>query len=72
MLKIITCTVGPYPKDFLDPMPKVTVTFEDGSKKELFTFYPDELSFSEAEFVGLTETEAYALRHRKDVAYLRA
>ena len=73
-MKIVACSIiSPGPRDMFDlNMPKVTVTFEDGSKKELFTFYPDELSFSEAEFVGLTETEAYALRHRKDVAYLRA
>ena len=54
-----------------DPMPKVTVTFADGEVKELFSFYPDEISFTESEFIGLTEAEAHELRHRKDVAYLR-
>jgi hypothetical protein len=73
MNKIITCNIGPYPKDMFDMnMPKVTVTFEDGSKKELFWFYPDELRFSEHEFVGKTEAEALALRTKKDIAYLRS
>lgn len=45
--------------------------FEDGSEKELFAYYPDELSFRESELVGLTEQEAKDLYHRKDIAYLR-
>ena len=70
--KITQCSIGPYPRGLFDPtMPKVRVTFEDGSEKELFRFYPDELSFRESEFIGLTEVEARALRHRRDVAYLR-
>ena len=32
--------------------------------------YPDEISFHASEFIGLTEQEAHALRHRKDVAYV--
>ncbi|MDA8651659.1 hypothetical protein N9L75_03695 [Porticoccaceae bacterium] len=53
-------------------MPKVTVIFEDGSSKELFKFYPDEISFRPSEFVGLTEEDARRLRQAKDVAYLKA
>jgi hypothetical protein len=53
-------------------MPKVAVTFNDGKEETLFTFYPDELSFNESEFIGLTRNEAMSLRHRKDVAYLRS
>ncbi|MDA8646798.1 hypothetical protein N9L54_05150 [Porticoccaceae bacterium] len=60
------------PKGFLDDMPKVTVIFEDGSSKELFKFYPDEISFRPSEFVGLTEEDARRLRQAKDVAYLKA
>jgi hypothetical protein len=55
-----------------DAMPSVTVTFDDGTTKTLFTFYPDELSFAESEFIGLTEGEARQLRFKKDVAYLRS
>lgn len=71
-MKIKSVKIGPYPKSMFDPMPKVVATFEDGSVKELFTFYPDELSFCESEFIGLTEEEAHALFHKKDVEYLRA
>lgn len=71
---IAACKIGPYPKSFADffNMPKVAVTYDDGTEETLFTFYPDELSFSEREFIGKTRTEAMALRHRKDVAYLRS
>lgn len=62
----------PKPAGFGDPMPTVVATFDDGERKELFSFYPDEISFGEGELVGLTEREAYELRHAKDVAYLRA
>jgi hypothetical protein len=70
--KIIAATVGPMPTGVSDPMPTITVTFEDGKVKELFSFYPDEIYFSESEFIGLTEEEARALRHEKDIAYLRS
>ncbi len=73
MLKIVSCEIGPYPKGIMDfEMPKVTVTFGNGERKVLFSFYPDELSFSTGEFIGLTEQEAHSLRHKKDVAYLRS
>lgn len=75
-MKIVKCEIGPFPRPMpagmFDPMPVVKVTFEDGSVKELFSFYPDEISFSESEFIGKTEEEAHALRHKKDVGYLRS
>jgi hypothetical protein len=60
------------PAGFTDPMPAVVATFDDGARKELFSFYPDEIHFDEGELVGLTEAEARGLRQAKDVAYLRA
>lgn len=60
------------PAGFADPMPRVLATFDDGSCKDLFDFYPDEITFGEGELVGLTEAEARALRHAKDVAHLRS
>ena len=76
MRKITDCTIGPYPRPMpegmFDLMPKVSVTYEDGTTEDLFTFYPDELSFSPDEFKGLTREEAYAIHHKKDVSYLRA
>jgi hypothetical protein len=62
----------PMPQGMFDDMPNVTVTFEDGTTKKLFTFYPDEVSFSASEFVGLTEREAYDLFKKKDVAYIQS
>jgi len=51
---------------------KLIAIFEDESSKTLFTFYPDEITFSANEFIGLTEAEAHALFHRKDSHYLRS
>jgi len=53
-------------------MPVVHVTFDDGTQKDLFSFYPDEIRFDEGELVGLTETEAHELRRQKDMAFLRS
>lgn len=69
--KIVSADVGRMPRFLGDPMPEVTVTFDDGTTKTLFDYYPDEIRFTPDEFVGLTEREARDLRHRKDVAYLR-
>ena len=74
--KIATAKVGPYPRPMphgmFDPMPKVTVTYEDGTVEELFEFYPDEISFKSSEFAGLTRQEALDLRHKKDKRYLQS
>ena len=73
---ITACKIGPYPKPMpdgmLDPMPQVKVQFDDGSKKTLFEFYPDELSFTEDEFIGLTEEQAHELRMKKDIEFLQS
>ena len=69
---IITAMPRPMPEGMFDPMPEVVATFEDGSSKSLFPFYPDEIMFQASEFIGLTEQEAMDLRHRKDVAYLQS
>ena len=60
----------PKPIGLSDPIPVVTATFDDGSRKQLFSFYPDEIRFDEGELIGLTEAEAHALRRRKDLTYL--
>lgn len=70
-MKIVSAKVGPFPRGFSLAMPKVTVTFEDGTEKELFSFYPDEIMFYGEEFIGKTEEQAMSLRHARDVAYLR-
>jgi hypothetical protein len=60
------------PKGMFDPMPKVSVKLSDGQELELFQFYPDEVTFTVEEFVGLTVQEARNLHRRKDTAYLRS
>lgn len=74
--KIVKATLGPMPRPMpegmSDPMPTVTVTFDDGAVVELFQFYPDEITFTPEGFIGLTEAEARALRHKKDVSFLKA
>jgi hypothetical protein len=68
----ITPMPRPMPQGMFDPMPEVIATFEDGTRKSLFSFYPDEVSFRESEFVGLTEEEAHSLYQQRDTAYLRS
>jgi len=69
--RICSATISPLPKTPFEPMPRVFVAFEGGESKELFSFYPDEISFSPDDFIGLTEAEAHQLRHDRDVAFLR-
>ena len=75
-MKIKSVTITPMPRPMplgmFDPMPEVIATFEDGTTKALFSFYPDEVSFRASEFVGLTEEEAHSLFQQKDTAYSRS
>ena len=71
-MKIIKCSIGPYPKNIFDNMPVVQVTLEDKTTKTLFEFYPDEIDFNESEFIGLTENEARQLKFKKDKQYLQS
>jgi hypothetical protein len=50
----------------------VMVQLEDGTLKDVFDYFWDEISFRAEEFVGLTEDEAHDLFHQRDVAYLRS
>lgn len=70
--KIVSADVGKMPASMFDAMPVITATFDDGTKKELFSYYPDEIQFSEAELIGLTEAEVGSLRVKKDVRYLQS
>lgn len=44
----------------------------DNLETELFSFYPDELSFHEAELLNLTARECGELKRRKDREYLQS
>lgn len=50
---------------------EVDVMYNDGSIEMLFRYYPDEISFNEHEFIGLTRDEAMGLFTCRDMAYLR-
>ncbi len=75
-MKITNVIIAPMPRPMplgmFDPMLGVIATFDDGSSKTLFAFYPDEVSFQASEFIGLTEEEAHSLFQQKDHAYLRS
>ena len=71
-MKIQNAKITEMPKSLFDSMPKVIVTYENGNTEELFTFYPDEISFNEREFIGLTHEEAIELKRNKDFKYLRS
>lgn len=71
---IVKCNIGPYPKPMpegmFDPMPRVKVQFNNGEEKVLFEYYPDEISFEESEFIGLTEESARRLKFEKDKKFI--
>lgn len=60
------------PKRIGDPLPEVWIALSDGTERMLFTYYPDEISFLESDFVGLTEVEARLLKFGRDRAYLQS
>ena len=60
------------PKSLFDPMPQVYVTLENGVEEFLYDYYPDEISFSTSEFVGLTKDEARHLKFIKDKRFLQS
>lgn len=71
-MKIVKAEITAMPRSMFDPMPEVRATFEDGSEKTLFSFYPDEIGFSPQEFIGLTEEQARELKGKKERAYLQS
>jgi len=71
-MKIISARITAMPKDFFDPMPQVFVTLENRKEEFLFEYYPDEISFSENEFVGLTIEQAKHLKFQKDKKFLQS
>jgi hypothetical protein len=73
---IVKCTIGSYPRPMeqgmFDPMPEVKVQFNNGDAKTLFEFYPDEITFKESEFIGLTEESARRLKFERDKRYIQS
>jgi len=71
-MKIIKARITAMPKELFDDMPQVYVTLENGKEEFLFEYYPDEISFSPEEFIGLTIEEARHLKFKKDKEYLQS
>lgn len=72
MNRIIKARITERPGKIGDPLPEVWVTLSDGTERMLFTYYPDEISFSEPDFVSLTEEQARFLKFGRDRAYLQS
>ncbi len=70
-MTIISCRITEQPKSIFDPMPEVWVTMEDKTEQCLFSYYPDEISFTPNEFIGLTKEEAIHLKFKKDKQFLQ-
>lgn len=74
--KIIKCSIGPFPRPMpqgmFDKMPEVKVVLENGEEHTLFDFYPDEISFTESEFIGLTLESAKRLKYVRDLKYIQS
>jgi hypothetical protein len=69
--KITSARITPLPKSLFDAIPKVFIKLEGSSEEEfLFDYYPDEISFTPEEFVGLTISQARTLKGDKDRYYL--
>ena len=70
--KIISARITAMPQSMFDPMPMVMITLEGEDKEqELFEFYPDEISFTANEFIGLTPSEGRTLKFNKDKNFLQ-
>lgn len=69
---IVSARITAMPKALFDPMPKVIVVDSSGAETTLFEFYPDEISFTEGEFIGKTLEQARRLKFEKDRNYLRS
>lgn len=72
MERVVKAHITPLPRQLGDPLPEVWVTLPDGTEEMLFTYYPDEITFTESELVGLTEEEARLLKFGRDRAYLQS
>ena len=53
----ITAGPGPLPAGVFNQAPELLATLEDGKQVELFSYYPQERSFTPDDFVGLTVDE---------------
>lgn len=71
-MRVISARITPMPKDIFDKIPEVYVTIQNGVEHYLWNYYPDEISFTPREFIGLTLSDAEGLKYKKDIEYLRS
>lgn len=72
MRKIVKAWITDLPKKLGDPLPEVWIRLSDGTEKKLFQYYPDEISFTDSELIGLTEEQARALKFGRDRSYIQS
>ena len=71
--KIWACRIEPGCNvEFSAPVVWVIYDGPDGAEHKLFDYFPEEISFTPDEFIGLTEDEAFDLKVKKDEAYMHA
>lgn len=72
-MRVVKCRITEQPKSLFDPIPRIYVTLE-GTDEEiyLFSYYPDEVSFTESELIGLTIEECHTLFGKKDREFLKS
>ena len=71
--KIVSSRITEMPKSIFDPIPEVWVKLENEDNDQmLFDYYPDEISFTTNEFIGLTIDEARHLKFKKDKSFLQS
>lgn len=69
--KVVKCRITEQPTNFnLLLLPKVIVTLDNNTEQCVFDYYPDEISFTPNEFIGLTLDECRHLKFKKDKHYL--
>jgi len=75
MTKIIHATIIPSDSDKGRYQATLRATFEGGRGVEednVLSWYDDELTFTESEFIGLTRAEVVELFYAKDLAYIQS
>ena len=70
--KIVKARITAMPKKLTDPIPEVHVELDNGTELKLFDYFPEEISFTPEEFIGLDLIQARELKYKKDLAYLQS
>lgn len=51
---------------------QLIAVYEDGSEEFLFGYFPEEYSISTSELIGKTQEEAFDVKYKKDLAFMRS